>query len=104
MIKTGVSKVFGSNNLVGAARKAMQRRGNTTSISALKMFGVAGAVTAGYAVGRVVGARHLGQFRRGLIKGLYPGSAMPMESGRFGVRTTSTPAGIGGLRFNFRRR
>ena len=43
-------------------------------------------------------------FREGLVKGMYPGSVMPMEAGRFGIRTNNTPAGIGGVRFNFRRK
>jgi hypothetical protein len=41
-----------------------------------------------------------------VLKGLHPGSAYPVSSGRFGTRTASQagPAGIQGLKFNFRRK
>jgi len=44
------------------------------------------------------------RWRNNIMKGLYPGSALPMESGRFGIRTNRTQAGVDGVRFNFRRR
>ena len=43
-------------------------------------------------------------FRSGLNKGMFPGSTTPMSSGKFGIRSNTTPAGIGGVRFNFRRK
>lgn len=40
------------------------------------------------------------------MRGLHPRSSYPVASGRFGVRVSSqsTPAGISGLKFNFRKR
>lgn len=93
-----------SSNLAGAARRISQKYAKPFGRSSLNVFGAAAGVTAAYTVGRIAGVKAVSSFRKGLIKGLFPGSAMPMESGRFGVRTTSTPAGISGIRFNFRRK
>jgi len=62
---------------------------------------VAGTTALGIAGGGLYTAH---RFREGLTHGMYPGSVMPMESGRFGIRTNNTPAGLSGVRFNFRRR
>lgn len=62
----------------------------------------AAALGVGYMGGKAT--QKLVAYREGLIQGLYPGSAMPLEAGRFGVRTSQTPAGISGLKFNFRRK
>jgi hypothetical protein len=63
----------------------------------------AGLLTTG--VGLLSGSiKKADQWRSNVLKGLFPGSSLPSESGRFGIRTNRTQAGVEGLRFNFRRK
>ena len=42
-------------------------------------------------------------WRTGITNGLFPNSSMPAAVGRFGHNISSEPAGISGMKFNFRR-
>lgn len=46
------------------------------------------------------------RFMTGMMNGIFPNTIYPQASGRFGLRTSTQagPAGIEGLRFNFRRK
>lgn len=63
-----------------------------------------GLVIGGTTVVGGAAIKGIGKWRENVLKGLYPGSALPSESGRFGIRTNRNQAGISGLRFNFRRK
>ena len=81
------------------------RVGGRVARSSLGRGGLnAGLVLAGGAMGLVTMTKAADKWREGVMKGLYPGSALPAESGRFGIRTGRTQAGVDGLRFNFRRK
>jgi len=80
----------------GTRRTMGSIAGSTVSRGALYTLG---ATVAGGAM-----IRGANSWRENMMKGLYPGSAFPMESGRFGIRTNRNQAGIDGLKFNFRRR
>lgn len=82
--------------------RALARYGGTASTAKRLGLGLGIAGLGAAALGATA-AYKLSNFREGLVRGLFPGSAMPMEAGTFGTRTTAQPAGIGGLRFNFRR-
>jgi len=62
----------------------------------------AAAVTAGLGM---KGTMWLEKSRMNILKSILPNTAYPSTSGRFGVRTGGGgPAGIEGMRFNFRRK
>ena len=67
-------------------------RGSAT-IATIGLAGAAG-------VSAVKGTERL---RQGINRGLFPGNAYPSEAGRFGIRTNTSPAGLSGVRFNYRR-
>lgn len=92
----------GARSTTSRLTRALARYGST--VSAAKRLGLgAGLAGIGAAALGATAAYKLSNFREGLTRGLFPNSAMPMESGMYGHRTSSQPAGIGGLRFNFRR-
>ena len=64
-----------------------------------------GKVTAAAAVGVGIGkgVRKAINFRENLSASIYPGSTMPVEAGRIGVRTSSQPVSMTGMKFSFRR-
>lgn len=62
-----------------------------------------GAVGLGVAWGTGKMIKKAYNWREGVVTGLHPNSRMPMESGRFGTRVSSQPAGVAGLKFNFKR-
>ena len=92
-IKTG-SNTVGSAIHDGALNMISSHGGKFKNTGLIILAGVS-------FVGRK--ANSADKFRQGLVRGLFPGSAYPAESGRFGTRTNNQPAGINGLRFNFRR-
>ena len=88
----------GYNIAKGAGSLAMKYGAKPFSRASIAAtVALVGAGTVGYVASKI------GNYREGLMAGLYPGSTMPQESGRFGIRTSQTPAGIGGVKFAFRR-
>lgn len=67
-----------------------------TRIGKLSAVGMAG-VMAGKAVKSSM------RFRENLSSTIYQGSSMPIESGRIGVRSSSQPVSMTGMKFSFRR-
>jgi len=92
----------GARSTTSRLTRALTRYGGT--VSTAKRLGLgAGLAGIGAAALGATAVYKLSNFRDGLARGLFPNSSMPMESGMYGHRTSSQPAGIGGLRFNFRR-
>jgi hypothetical protein len=83
------------------ARDLGKRAGGTKGLVGYSLPAVIGA--AGALSSLALGAKRVSD---NFLKGLLPNTAYPASSGSYGFRTASDagPAGLAGLRFNFRRK
>ena len=90
---------------IAAGKYAIKNPGKTVRYG---MIGTGGALALGAGVAGVGSSLAKGAFgvANKTMRGILPNSQYPAASGMFGTRTASQagPAGIEGLRFNFRRR
>lgn len=95
--------LFGkTDSLLRVARSTANSHGGAASLA--KKFGIKASLYGSIGIGAASYAGYkVSNFREGLVKGMFPGSVMPMEAGRFGVRTNTSPAGISGVKFNYKR-
>lgn len=102
----GMSNMSPSEGLrqQGIRRASLGRRPLSTSSSRIK-FGLATGGAALGAIGLMKLTMGAERFRRNIVRGLYPNTASPAGGGKFGANAgPAAPAGIDGLKFNFRRK
>lgn len=84
----------------GTSNRWLNKRGFTGSI-----LGKGLVLSATFGLGAKA-ALSVSRFGEGMMKGMYPRSSYPLAYGKHGFRTAAQagPAGINGLKFNFRRK